>query len=113
MDNIVLLMLSLFVISVGLVIGVLNFLQIKKNKKIKKNLASLEIEKNKLATSPIVPELAKVEAFLNNDKDLVKKLFEEIGIELYKEEIQILKMVFFFIIKYITIVKNIAHIIIY
>ena len=75
MDNIVLIMLSLFVISVGLVIGVLNFLQLRKNKKIKKNLESLEIEKNKLATSPIVPELAKVEAYLNNEK--LKALYDE------------------------------------
>ena len=75
MDNIVLVMLSLFVICVGLVIGVLNFIQLRKNKKIRKNLESLEIEKNKLATSPIVPELAKVEAYLNNEK--LKALYDE------------------------------------
>ncbi len=39
-----------------------------KKKKIKRALEELEIEKNKLASSPIVPELAKVEAFLNNEK---------------------------------------------
>ena len=43
------------------------------SEKIKKTLEKLEIEKNKLATSPIVPELAKVEAFLNNDK--LKELY--------------------------------------
>ena len=39
-----------------------------KKKKIKKALEELEIEKNKLASSPIIPELAKVESFLNNEK---------------------------------------------
>lgn len=39
-----------------------------KKKKMKKALEELEIEKNKLASSPIIPELAKVESFLNNEK---------------------------------------------
>ena len=39
-----------------------------KKKKMRRALEELEIEKNKLASSPIVPELAKVEAFLNNEK---------------------------------------------
>ena len=75
MDNLTLIMLTLFLICTGVVIGVLNFLQIRKNRKIKKNLEALEIEKNKLATSPIVPELAKVEAYLNNEK--LKALYDE------------------------------------
>ena len=75
MDNLTLIMLTLFLICAGLVIGVLNFIQSKKNKKFKKTLEQLEVEKNKLATSPIVPELAKVESFLNNDK--LKSLYDE------------------------------------
>lgn len=39
-----------------------------KKKKMRQALDELEIEKNKLASSPIVPELAKVESFLNNEK---------------------------------------------
>lgn len=39
-----------------------------KKKKMKRALEELEIEKNKLASSPIIPELAKVESFLNNEK---------------------------------------------
>ena len=35
---------------------------------MKKAISALEIEKNKLASSPIIPELAKVESFLNNEK---------------------------------------------
>ena len=75
MDNLTLIMLTLFLVCSGLIVGVLNFIQSKKNKRIKKTLEKLEIEKNKLATSPIVPELAKVEAFLNNDK--LKELYDE------------------------------------
>ena len=75
MDNLTLIMLTLFLLCAGLIIGVLNFVQSKKNKKLKKTLEKLEIEKNKLATSPIVPELAKVEGYLNNDK--LKALYDE------------------------------------
>jgi len=75
MDNVTLIMITLFFISSGLVIAVLNFMQSRKNRKFKRTLERLEIEKNKLATSPIVPELAKVEAFLNNDK--LKELYDE------------------------------------
>ena len=40
----------------------------RKKREMKKALSALEIEKNRLANPPIVPELAKVESFLNNDK---------------------------------------------
>ena len=68
MDNLTLIMLTLFLVCSGLIIGVLNLIQSRKNKKFEKTLEKLEIEKNKLATSPIVPELAKVENYLNNEK---------------------------------------------
>ena len=91
MDNLTLIMLTLFLICAGLVIGILNFIQSKKNKKFKKTLEKLEIEKNKLATSPIVPELAKVESFLNNDK--LKALYDEWSSRLKQiKEVQIPKL---------------------
>ena len=91
MDNLTLIMLTLFLICAGLIIGVLNFVQSKKNKKFKKTLEKLEIEKNKLATSPIVPELAKVEAFLNNDK--LKALYDEWSVRLQQiKDVQIPKL---------------------
>ncbi len=91
MDNLTLIMVTLFIICVGLIIGVLNFVQSKKNKKIKKTLEKLEIEKNKLATSPIVPELAKVENFLNNDK--LKAMYDEWSNRLKQiKEVQIPKL---------------------
>ncbi len=91
MNNITLIMLTLFLICIGLIIGVLNFVQSKKNKKVKKELEKLEIEKNELATSPIVPELAKVESFLNNDK--LQALYDEWSNRLKQiKEIQIPKL---------------------
>ena len=59
MDNITLVMITFFIICATLIIGVLNFIQSRKNKKIRKQLEEIEIEKNKLSTSPIIPELAK------------------------------------------------------
>lgn len=91
MDNLTLIMLTLFIICTGLIIGVLNFVQNRKNKKIKRTLEALEVEKNKLATSPIVPELAKVENFLSNDK--LKDLYDEWTKRLQQiKEIQIPKL---------------------
>jgi len=91
MDNLTLIMLTLFLICAGLIICILNFIQSKKNKKFKKTLEQLEIEKNKLATSPIVPELAKVESFLNNDK--LKALYDEWSSRLKQiKDIQIPKL---------------------
>ncbi len=91
MDNLTLIMFTLFLIGAGLIIGVLNFVQSKKNKKIKKTLEKLEVEKNELATSPIVPELAKVESYLNNDK--LKALYDEWSNRLKQiKEVQIPKL---------------------
>ena len=91
MDNVTLIMLTLFIICAGLIIGVLNFIQHRKNKRIKRTLEKLEIEKNELATSPIVPELAKVEAYLNNDK--LKELYNEWSNRLKQiKEVQIPKL---------------------
>ena len=91
MNDLTLIMFTLFLICSGFVIGVLNFIQSKKNKKFKKTLENLEIEKNKLATSPIVPELAKVEGYLNNDK--LKALYDEWSNRLKQiKEVQIPKL---------------------
>ena len=75
MDNVTLVMLTLFIVGATLIVIVLNIIQGRKNKRIKKTIEKLEIEKNELATSPIIPELAKVEAYLNNDK--LKAMYDE------------------------------------
>lgn len=66
-DNLTL-MIAIIVVAVLLIVGVIFFLRNDKRKRIKKKLEELEIEKNKLDSSPIVPELAKVENFLKNPK---------------------------------------------
>ncbi len=91
MDNITLIIVTLFVLCVVLIIGVLYFIQGKKYKKVKAKLEKLEIEKNELATSPIIPELAKVESFLNNEK--LKELYNEWSNRLNQiKEVQIPKL---------------------
>lgn len=50
------------------IITVITIIRGRKKREMKKALSALEIEKNKLASSPIIPELAKVESFLNNEK---------------------------------------------
>lgn len=54
--------------SIFALITVIGIIRHGKKKKMKRALEELEIEKNKLASSPIIPELAKVESFLNNEK---------------------------------------------
>ena len=45
-----------------------NSIQSRKNKKYKKIIDDLEYQKNQIDTSPVGPELAKIEAYLNNQK---------------------------------------------
>ena len=62
--------IALIIIAFSIIslITVIVIIRHGKKKKMKKALEELEIEKNKLASSPIIPELAKVESFLNNEK---------------------------------------------
>jgi len=50
------------------IITMILIIRTRKKREMKKAISALEIEKNKLASSPIIPELAKVESFLNNEK---------------------------------------------
>ncbi|MBS7020843.1 MAG: septation ring formation regulator EzrA [Firmicutes bacterium] len=68
MNSLTLIILTIYVITIVLVILVLNFLQTRKNKNFKKHLEQLEIEKNMIDSTPIAPELSKIEAFLKNEK---------------------------------------------
>lgn len=63
--KIVLIIIAFSVLALITVVGIIRH---GKKKKMKRALEELEIEKNKLASSPIIPELAKVESFLNNEK---------------------------------------------
>jgi len=68
MGKVILLTISLFFISTTLIVLVLYFIQKHKNKKYKEQIDKLEIEKNKLDSSPVIPELSKIESYLNNEK---------------------------------------------
>ncbi len=64
-------LLAAITACVGVVILILIILKIQKSKKkskYKRLLENLEYEKNQIASSPVGPELAKVESYLKNEK---------------------------------------------
>ena len=68
MDTIIMSIISLSLLAGILIVVVLVFIQKKKSSGIKKQLSNLEIEKNKIDSSPIIPELTKVESLVKNEK---------------------------------------------
>ncbi len=84
MGNKTLVIITLSILLFSLIIGAICFIRSRKTKRIKEALGKLEIEKNKIDSSPIIPELAKVEAFLNNEK--LKIMYAE-----WKHRLQIIK----------------------
>ena len=68
MSKTLLLGLILFLVPAVLVTITLAIIQNIRTKKLKKKIDELEYEKNVVDSTPITPELAKIEAFLKNDK---------------------------------------------
>ena len=68
MDTIIMSIISLVILAIILIVAVLMFIQKRKSSGIKKQLSNLEIEKNKIDSSPIIPELTKVESLVKNEK---------------------------------------------
>ena len=68
MDTTILIMVTFFIIAAIVISIVLVLLQNRKNKKIKMQLDKLEVEKNKIDSTPIIPELSKIESYLKNEK---------------------------------------------
>lgn len=68
MNVIVLIIVSLMIVAILLIVGILFAIQKRKEKDIKQQLENLEIEKNKIDSAPIIPELSKIESYLNNEK---------------------------------------------
>ena len=66
--NVTLFLISMYVLAGISIIALLNIMQNFKNKKIKRELEQLEIEKNQIDSTPITPELSKIESYLKNDK---------------------------------------------
>lgn len=68
MSNQTLVITTIIIVVIISIVCVICFIRSRKTKKIKKILSELEIEKNKINSSPVIPELAKVEAYLGNEK---------------------------------------------
>lgn len=68
MDEITLIGVTIMLVAMLSVIIVLYAIRGAKNKKFKKELQDLDIEKNRIESTPIIPELAKIEAYLKNEK---------------------------------------------
>ena len=67
-STIVISMILLTIFAIIMIIGVLLLIQRKNYSKVKKRLSSLEIEKNKIDSMPIIPELSKIESLNKNGK---------------------------------------------
>lgn len=63
-----LIILTMVIILIIVLVSAIIIVIKNRNKRIKDALNRLEIQKNKIDSSPIIPELAKVENFLNNEK---------------------------------------------
>ena len=68
MDKMIIIGAAAFVILIMFVFIILKISKSKKRNKYKKILEDLEYEKNQIASSPVGPELAKVESYLKNEK---------------------------------------------
>ena len=68
MGEITLIAITIYVVTTIIIVLVLNLIQNKRNKDIKKELDKLDYEKNMIDSSPIVPELSKIESLKRNDK---------------------------------------------
>ena len=68
MDNAILIMVMACIVSIIATSITLYCMQTNKSKKLKKKIDALEVEKNKIDSAPIMPELAKMESYLNNEK---------------------------------------------
>lgn len=66
--NVKFFLISIYFITTVVIVAVLNIMQNINNKKLRKKIEQLEIEKNKIDSTPITPELSKIEAYLKNDK---------------------------------------------
>lgn len=67
-STIIISMILITVFTIGIIIGILLFIQRKNYSKVKKQLKNLEVEKNKIDSMPIVPELTKIETLNKNGK---------------------------------------------
>lgn len=67
-NKVIILFSSITIIAIILITLILNAIQKRKLKRIKKQLDKLEVEKNMLDSSPVIPELSKIENINRNEK---------------------------------------------
>ena len=78
MNNIVVIIGAAIGTTLVVILIVLGILKSRKNKKYKKLIENLDYQKNRLDTSPVGPELAKVESYVGNEKlDVLYKNWKE------------------------------------
>ena len=68
MEDITLIGITITIVAMFSVIIVLYAIRTAKNKSLKKELQDLDIQKNKIESTPILSELTKIEAYLKNEK---------------------------------------------
>ena len=68
MDNILLFSGIAFIGTIFILVIILVVMKNKKMKKFKQMLEDLEYQKNEVSSTPVAPELAKVESYLKNEK---------------------------------------------
>lgn len=68
MNSIVLIIISIYFLTIIAIVVTLSLLQKNKNHQYKKRLETLEFQKNTIDSAPILPELSKIKSFLKNEK---------------------------------------------
>lgn len=84
MTNVIFTIVCIILIAIITVLVTLYFIKNHKNKRYKAKIDKLEIEKNKLDSSPVIPELSKIESYLNNEK--LEKMYDN-----WKERLQVIR----------------------
>lgn len=84
MTNVLFTIICTLALAFVFILLVLYFIKRKKNKRYKEKIDRLEIEKNKLDSSPVIPELSKIESYLNNEK--LEKMYDN-----WKERLQVIR----------------------
>lgn len=84
MDAIYLIIFSITFAALISIISILVLMQNLKKKSLKKEIENIEIKKNEIDSTPILPELAKIETFLKNEK--LEEMYND-----WKERLTVIK----------------------
>ena len=68
MDELILILVTMLVTATVTITAVICVLRAKRKNRYKVKLDNLDIEKNKIASTPIISELSKVESYRKNEK---------------------------------------------